>query len=871
MDSIENLPITPFLPAIVSEVLSHLRVIIKAQPGAGKTTQVPKALLSGMPGKILVLEPRRLAARLSAQRVAQELGENCGQTVGFQVRFDAKWSDNTRLLFVTEGVFLRLLQDDSNLSGISAVVLDEFHERHLHTDLTLALVSALQNSTRPDLALVVMSATLDTVSLEHYLPGARVFDVPGKTFPVAIEYHSTAKETNLEDRVTNAVTRMLDDPRCPGDILVFLTGIQEIRRCVDKLKASIPLSQASILALAADLSEAEQSQVFRVSERRKVILSTNVAETSVTIPGVTGVIDCGLAKIAGHATWSGLPTLDIKKISQASAIQRSGRAGRTASGVAYRLYDEADFLSRPAFSVPDILRLDLTEIFLTVQDIQRRRRQTVCHFETALPWLEPPLPAATEAARQLLFWLGALNDGDQLTNVGERLAEIPLHPRLAAIIIKGKEMGCPEAALAAACLIGEGMILKRGQPATVRSDCDVRFQIGLITKLIQGDEIKPVSLANTLDHSKVKQILNIYRQLSRRLRCGPWPGLAVEDESRLSSCLLAGFPDRVAKKRIIPVRNQRRESVLYNFCLGRGGILSDGSVIHNEDLILALDASETASRSADRGAVIYIASTLSVDNLRDAPSQFSKKILTTSWNEEAARADPVQRLMYGELLIDENRITAAEGSTFELEELLLEKLITAWPKPFDNDHDLVTYHAQVECLKRNQLGNDFPIFEGEMLELLQAEICSGKRSFREIKDHSLASYIEAQLSYEQQELLRRLAPLELVLKNGRRLKVTYELGKPPTLSGFIQDFFGLMTTPEITGTSMLTLELWAPNRRPQQVTSDLTSFWRLHYPKIRGELGRKYPRHYWPEEPATAKPFLYYNQWRTSTPNTTKK
>ena len=856
------LPIAPFLPAIVSALREKGSVLVKAQPGAGKTTQVPAALLPALPGRILVLEPRRLAAQLSAERVAEELGEACGQTVGYQVRFNSRQSAATRLLFVTEGVFLRLLQESPSLTGVSAVVIDEFHERHLHTDLALAMVNALRQSSRPDLQLLVMSATLDSASLERYLPNVSVFDVPGRTFPVAVEYIVDAEAALLEDRVSRAAARMLEDTRSPGDILVFLTGIQDIRRCAETLRSDIPSGKAVILPLTADLPPSEQALVFRPNSCRKIILATNVAETSLTIPGVTGVIDSGLAKVAGHAAWSGISTLDVKKISQAASIQRSGRAGRTAAGVAYRLFSEADFLSRAPFSVPDIQRLDLAEIFLTVQDLQQRSGRPVRIFDQALPWFESPAIPAVVATRQLLIQLGAVSGDDSPTVLGERLAQLPFHPRLGAIVVKGQDLGCAEAALAAACLISEGMVIKRSAGAFMHSDCDVRVQLELIARINLGQDISPQSLAAAIDRGRVKQVLAVYAQLSKRLKLGPWPRPGVEDESRLTICLLAGFPDRVAKRRSVPAAGSRHAATLYNFCLGRGGYLAETSVVRNAELILAIDASEVQSRSADRGTAIYLASALNPEILRQQQSTLMKTEIATVWNEDAARVDLMQRVSYGELTISDNRLPVQQEAADKLENMLHSKLIEAWPKPFPDDEDLRSYHARIDWIGNVHKEVHFPIFEGEMLELLQADICSGKRSFREINERRLVEYIEDQLPYEQQELLRREAAIELRIANGRRLKVTYEPGRPPFVTGFVQDFFGLDATPLLAGRGGLTLHLLGPNRRPLQVTADLGGFWQRHYPDIRSELARKYPRHYWPEEPATAEPFLYYNQMR---------
>ncbi len=859
MTTAVKLPITPFLAEITAALHDCGVVVVKAEPGAGKTTQLPKSLLQSLNGKIVVLEPRRLAAKLSAERIAQELGEACGDTVGYSIRFGSKQSAKTRLLFVTEGVFLRLLQEDPDLRGIDAVVIDEFHERHLHTDLALAAVTALRQRQRSDLKLVVMSATLDTKALELYLSGASVFDIPGRTFPVAVDYLSELADDSIEEQVVKATRRMIEDSRCQGDILVFLPGIQDIRRCAERLAETMG-DRVSPLPLAADLTPAEQAKVFAPSSKRKVILATNVAETSITIPGVTGVIDVGLAKIAGHAAWSGIPTLDVKKVSQAASIQRSGRAGRTGPGVAYRLFSEGDFLGRQLFTLPDMRRLDLAEIFLTVQDLRDRAGLPATKFDTALPWFEAPLQNAVESARQLLSQLGAIDESDEITPLGRKLARLPFHPRLAAMIVAGQESGIGEAALAAATLLSEGMILKRGMQPAVRTDCDLMLQIEAISKIEAGFKLTPQTLAAAIDHGKVKHVVSVYKQMAVRLTVGKWPKLNESENDSFTKCLLAGFPDRVAKRRSVPQAAGKNQPILYNFCLGRGGYLGESSTVRDADFILVFDASEAANRAADRGVVIYAASALSQQVLQGLSNNLASTRTQAIWVEDAGRADVFKQVRYGELVINESRLPASSDYMAKLEELLLAKLTEMWPKPFADDGDLVSYHARTSWLAQIGETSVFPVFEGEMLDLLRSEICSGKRSFKEILERNLGAYIEDQLSYEEQELLRRGAPLELRLANGRQLKVHYESHREPYVSGFVQDFFGIADTPRLAGRSGLTIHLLGPNRRPLQVTGDLAGFWQRHYPGLRSELGRKYPKHFWPEQPATAEPFLYYNQ-----------
>jgi ATP-dependent helicase HrpB len=375
-------PIDPFLPDITAALDQHAAVLLKAEPGAGKTTRVPQALLAKFK-RILVVQPRRLAAKLAAEWVAEQLGGPCGQLVGYQIRLENRSSPDTRLLFVTEGVLTRKLIQDPSLRDFDVVILDEFHERHIHTDIALALLRNIQTH-RPDLRLLIMSATLDTASLEQYLEGARVFNVPGRTFPVTLEYRPSNLQATLEDQVYSATAEMLSDARCGGNILIFLSGLAEIQRCAERLRQGLG-SKADWIPLTADLAGNYQL-LNKNPGTPKVVLATNVAETSVTLPGIRGVIDTGKAKISGYAPWSGLPTLETQKVSQASCIQRMGRAGRIAPGVCYRLFSAIEYNGRSKFTEPEIKRIDLCQTLLEIQAILPQERKA---WET-LPWFEAP-------------------------------------------------------------------------------------------------------------------------------------------------------------------------------------------------------------------------------------------------------------------------------------------------------------------------------------------------------------------------------------------------------------------------------------------------------------------------------------------------
>ena len=836
-----ELPISPFITAIRAAVRDSGVVVLKAEPGAGKTTTVPPALLADLSGKIIVLEPRRLAAKLAAEFVASSLGEPVGRTVGYQIRFESRVSKDTRLIFVTEGVFVRMLQDDPALTGIAAVIIDEFHERHIDTDLALGLVKSLRSSVRPDLALVVMSATIDVGAVHNFLPGSTSFDVPGRAFPVAIEYFGENAQALVEDRVVAAVKRILQDGRCTHNVLVFLTGIDEIMRCARRCEALAREQNVLLLPLTAEVPPAEQARVFAPGDRRKVVFATNVAETSLTLPDITGVIDGGTAKIAGHAPWSGLTTLTVKRISKASCIQRAGRAGRTRPGVCYRLYQEADYLARQDHTPPEILRIDLSQTLLTVGAVEARMRQLLGTTRAVIEWLEPPDREALAQAQELLTRLAAIDPAGHLTEKGLRMARMPVHPRLAAMLVAGEEQGIGALAALGAAMINEGMLFMRGARASTVAACDVRYQMEAITK----------QETVAVDQRRKQRILAAYSDLvggsGRRASLPKFP-LSPEQDSAFTAALLAGFPDRVAQLRV----DEKARGRAFNLCRGRGGILHEGSVCREEDLVIAIEAMEGRSpQNAAYGTQITIASGLSLESLLSDTAGFLREETVSEWQESGGKYISFARLWYGELLLEERRVASTESGAASLEA----KVREGWPAPFESGEDLAVYHRRLEILDQCQIKHELPRFVGEMLDLLIAAVCEGKSTFAAIRAQSLADYVGEQLSYDQRQLLDGMAPLSLALPSGRRIKINYEVDKPPWAGSRLQDFFGMKVSPTIAaGRLPLTLHLLAPNQRAVQVTSDLASFWQRSYPELKGQLSRRYPRHSWPEDPLTATP-----------------
>jgi ATP-dependent helicase HrpB len=652
-----------------------------------------------------------------------------------------------------------------------------------------------------------MSATLDTSTLEKYLENAAVFDIKGKVFPVETEYISKQisdgyKEKTRERHVTSAVNRMLKDHRCPGNILVFLTGIGEIMGAKQRLEREIPAHEALILPLAADLPLKEQQRVFQEEGKRKIILSTNVAETSVTIPGVTGVIDPGFAKIPAHAPWSGMPTLEVKRISQASAIQRAGRAGRTQNGVVYRLYSKAEFLNRDQFTPPDIQRIDISHALLEVMNLG--------YSPELMPWFDPPEEKNLESAVQLLTFLGAINSSGELTGFGKQLSQLPLHPRLAAVVGAGLEIGCGEDALLAACLISEGFVLKR----------DVIFFLSR-----EDEEGEPCDLSMQMDLIKA----------------------SVHRNSRIST-----YPFR-----FLDTRKQRQvlalyQPVLYNFCLGRGGMIGQGSFLYNKkpEFLIAIDAVENLKSDAAKGVVIRACATLELETLKEDPAGMLKREQREEFHQKEGTLAVWQDLYYGRLKVESQKVGVIEEGGG-----LAQMLAENWPYPFDSDEPLKAYHKRVELLNQYKIPHNCPVFTGEMLELFFESICEGIDFLKELKKKPLQEYIYDQLGESDKEVMAAYVPTEIKLDNGKKISIHYEEGKEPWAEILIQHCYGLKETPSIMlGKHRVILHLLGPNHRVAQVTGDLPGFWKGSYNEVRKELSRRYPKHYWPENPSHAEP-----------------
>jgi ATP-dependent helicase HrpB len=854
---VQPLPIDPLLAEIVASLRASPTLVLEAPPGAGKTTRVPRALLdAGMTerGEIVVLEPRRLATRMAARRVADELGESPGGTVGYQVRFEDVSGPRTRVRFVTEGVLGRRLLSSPGLEGVAVVVLDEFHERHLQGDVALALVERLRRSTRPDLRVIAMSATLATGPLAEYL-GAPVLRAEGRLFDVAIEYLAAPDDRPVASQVASAV-RSLVAAGLEGDVLVFLPGAGEIRRAREACAKIAAEADLLLVPLHGDLTPEEQDLAVRPAPRRKVILSTNVAESSVTIDGVVAVVDTGTARVASQAPWSGFPRLRVEKISRASATQRAGRAGRTRPGRCLRLYTRADFESRPDHDAPEIRRLDLAQTWLELAALPSGAAGDV-------PWFEAPPEANVRAASELLRRLGALDAGG-LTATGRSMLRFAVHPRAARVVVEGERRGVVQDACVAAAILAEGDIRasSRAQFGEARADDRATESSDLVALLdlfreAEESRLSPGALrAAGLDPGATHAVSRASSQLARagkgegRRR---FEGTAAEAERALRIALLAGYPDRVAKR----VRPGARGLALAG---GGSAELAATSVVRDAEWLVALDIEERQGASgghrapalpaARAGIVVRLASAIEPEWLLDLfPGDVTEERAVT-WDSRAERVQSREAMLWDGLVLHASE--SAEAPAAEASQVLAEAALAAGPGAFAPRDALERWLTRARFAASVEGAAFAP--DDDAVRATLVRLCEGRRSFAELREAGLLDVLRHGAGQRPGDL-DRLAPDRVTLIGGRTIDVVYEAGKPPAIASRLQDFFGMSDGPRIGGGKVpLVLELLAPNGRAVQVTKDLAGFWERHYPAIRKELMRKYPRHSWPEDPTVPTP-----------------
>ncbi|MBX3443998.1 MAG: ATP-dependent helicase HrpB [Planctomyces sp.] len=826
------LPIDECLPQIAAALEDRHALVLQAPPGAGKTTRVPPALASAgwsAQGRIIVLEPRRMAARAAARRIAAECGATLGREVGYQVRFDDRSSRETRILIVTEGIFLRHVQSDPFLEGVAAVVFDEFHERSLIGDLALAMARRVQQ-VRTDLRLVLMSATLDPAPLAAALGDCPVVRSEGRQFPVDVRYVPRAPRAPLPEAVADAIERALGTT--DGDMLVFLPGVGEIHRTAALLQSAARRDDLALMLLYGDLPPDEQDRVLAPSPRRKVVLSTNVAETSLTIEGVRVVIDSGLARMLRFDPESGLDRLELTPISRASAEQRTGRAGRTAPGVCWRLWDEASQRARPEREAPEIARVDLSGAVLTLRSWGEQD-------PAAVPWIEAPAADRLDRADRLLSRLEAIDEAQQVTPLGRTLARLPTQPRLARLVVEGHRAGqLQRTCLLAAWLAERSPFSTRrdGPPPgerSTRSHSDVLDRLNAIEQFLRtGDARTPWG---ELHRGGVHTIRQGAEQLlqTAEAELGPAPRFSVAEDEPLLRALLAAFPDRVARRR----EPGSDRAVLVG---GRGVKLAPGSAVTSAELFLAIDVAD-----AQPEAIVRLASAIERDWL---PEHFRRDVVERFFHPSQKQVVARRRVYWEDLLLSEAPVPTPDDDATA--EALFAAARSQWSSVFPADAEEASFLERVEFLRQRMPELELPDFDEPQRMRLLRELCAGRRSFAELRSAPWLHAVKGLLTYDQLRAIDREAPERVTAPSGKSFRLTYESGRPPVLAARIQDLFGLRETPRIAGgRAKVLVHLLAPNMRPQQVTDDLPSFWATTYAEVRKELRRRYPKHAWPENP----------------------
>jgi len=840
-----NLPICEIQRDLLESLTTEKRLVLTAPTGSGKSTQVPQMLLDGGllgDGQVMILQPRRLPTRMLASWVAQERAVKLGGEVGYQMRLDNVTSAATRICYVTEGVLLRRMLADPALRGISALIFDELHERHLYGDISLARAMQIQESTRPDLVIIVMSATLDVAAVEQYLQPCTVLASEGRVYPVAIEYLAqTPGHTPLWNLAVRELQRLIRI-HLQGDALIFMPGAYEITRSVEAVRAALG-NEYLVLPLHGELPTKDQDAAVARYERRKVVVATNVAETSLTIDGVRLVIDSGLARIPRYDPYRGINTLWIEKISRAAADQRAGRAGRTAPGHCLRLWTAHEHEGRPLQELPEVKRLDLAEVILTLKG-------SGVIDVSAFPWLEPPDARALERAERLLTDLGAV-DGKTgtITPLGQRMLAFPLHPRYARMLLAAQDFGCVRpVALIAALTQGRDVLLRRQGKTTEEArenflDAETESDFFVLTRAwreaerlgFHGERCRQIGI-----HAQAARQVQALSELFLRIAANE--GLDVRekevDHVAVQRCLLMGFSDQLAK-RLEP------GSLRCGLVHGRRGVLARESVV-KAPLFVAAEVREIESGGKDRSlnVVLNLATAVEEAWLRELfPGDFEENravLYDPALRRVVARAETRFRDLVLEAKLSDkppmDEAAALLAREVEAGRCLLEK----W------DDGVEQWILRVNRLREwiPELG--LPAIEAKDRKAIVEHICHGSFSYNEIKDRTVLPVVKSWLSRQQQAWVEEHAPERIELPRGRKVKVVYSADGAPTIAARIQDLYGIKDAIWIASRRVtVRIEVLAPSNRPVQVTENLGVFWRETYPKLKQQLQRRYPKHEW--------------------------
>ncbi|MDZ4851599.1 MAG: ATP-dependent helicase HrpB [Pirellulaceae bacterium] len=848
------LPIDSSLDKIVQAVANNPIAIVNAPPGSGKTTRVAPALLHSSAAesnqRIYLLQPRRIAARSVAARIANENGWQLGREVGYHVRFERNFGRDTRLIVATEGVLLRRLQDDPTLGDTSIVLLDEFHERSLDADLLLGMLREVQATVREDLRIVIMSATLDCEALGKELTGAPMISVAGRMFPVAIRHRPPRFQQSIVEATAESVLDCVT--KHAGDVLVFLPGQGEIHRVRDLIKRDNQLRDVDVYPLYGSLPLDEQTKIIQPGLKRKVVLATNVAETSLTIEGIQVVIDSGQARVMRFEPSVGLDRLNLEPIAKDSATQRTGRAGRVCEGTCYRLWDEASHRSRSEHLEPEVRRVDLSGAVL---QLFYWGQSNVMEF----PWVTAPREESVTAATKLLERLGAIKKS-RITELGQQLARLPLHPRLGRMVVDGFHRGhLSSVALAAAMLSERDPFQNRDSRDRTSGSksmhtaqsrkwtSDVAMRVELLEEFYRGGSNDPVlgeihrgtaQVIRQTARDIEKQAMSLFEE-SNLVDARAGISVGSSSEEAIQRAILAGFPDRLAKRRA-PGKNS---AVMVG---GRAVQLAPSSGVHDADLFICVDVDGRGTDATVRQASEIDESWLDVELIQERDELF----FHPTQQQVVAR----RRILWDDLVLAETPVAIEDR--VEAAQILHAAAVDAWHAVFPaDDKELQSLIQRCQWLRSVAPEIDLPDFSPTALSQICLEMCEHHRSFSELKKARWYDWVVSKFSSPQLQSLNREAPERINVPSGSSIRLEYELGKSPVLAVKIQEVFSWTSTPRLAmGRVPILFHLLAPNMRPQQITDDLESFWSVGYAMVKKDLKRRYPKHSWPEDPTKALP-----------------
>ncbi len=840
-----SLPIDDFLLQALESLKKLQNIIITAAPGAGKTTRLPAYLAKNATGKVLVLEPRRMAAIAAAYRVSEEQAWPLGEDVGYQVRFANKTSAKTKLIFLTEALLARKLAQDPELQGVEYVVLDEFHERSLHVDLALGLLRELQDL-GSTLKIVVMSATLDSTKISQYLGDAPILDVPGKLFPLEIKYQKNSQQLQTSPHFfENVIAHIKDAERSTShDILVFLPGAGEINRASQQLELWSNEKQIELVPLHGSLPLDAQKKALQKGSRRKILLSTNIAESSVTIDGVACVIDTGLAKNMRYDLRTGFSRLELGRISKASAQQRAGRAARQFPGVCYRLWNKLDENSMPGHDIPEILRAELSECLLFLA------AQGVSDFNS-FSWFEKPGILPQKKAIENLQSLGALDQKNQITDLGRKILQWPLPPRLAKLMLTAIELTIPSLGADVAALLQERDFMFKQSSENYLAD---RHESDILLRLEILTQYRTARTHHNAHRMALQTVDQASKQILSSVNAAHNQPKRADVSQLLQKLLILSFPDRLCRR-----RSPGSDKAL--MVGGRGVRLSPDSVVKESEFFLALDGVETTQGSE---TLVNLGAGFNKDFLFKALGAEIEKKKDLTFDRTKAQFYVREGKHFRDLPLEEGSVSIAK--TNDISEHLPQALTQEWDWVLKENEELSRWLQRLSFLVRarakiaNELihkeldliDENLPFSDEQKREAFNMA-SSGENDFKTVARKNLVYFFEGLLKTEVQHFLKSEVPDKLKVPSGNFLQVQYPIDRDPFMEVRIQEIFGWIETPKLLGGAQpLTLQLLGPNYRPMQVTSDLKSFWQSGYSEVRKELRTRYPKHSWPEDPLTA-------------------